>query len=123
VVSCVDFRFRPKVAAIIADELSDQADLAAVAGCSNAVIDPSSRETVLNQIAIATKLHEVKTVDLFDHIDCGAYGGSKIFDTKEDEIEMHRSRLHEARDIIKERFPKLNVTMKILDFDEAINVA
>ena len=121
-VSCIDFRFRAKIAEWIKNELNDQSDLVAIAGVSKAILDEDTRATVLKQITIAAQLHEIKTVHLIDHIDCGAYGGSVKFDgNKESETAMHTEELKKAVDIIAEAVPGVAVETHIIDFDGMIS--
>ncbi len=77
VITCIDYRFRARSAAWIKRNLKDQADLIAVAGASKALLDKHSASYVLSLIKIAVDLHGIKRVHIVDHMDCGAYGGSK----------------------------------------------
>jgi carbonic anhydrase len=122
VVSCIDYRFRSKVSHWIDDTLNGEADIVALAGVSNAIIEDSSQKIALKQIRIAKDLHGIKTIHLVDHIDCGAYGGSEKFKHNEDEINMHEERLEQAAEIIEEHFPDLTVQCYIGDFDYIMSV-
>ena len=116
VLSCIDFRFRPNIASWIEEHLDGKADLVALAGASKSLFDESSQKIVLNQIRIAKELHGISTVHIMDHIDCGAYGGSKDFNQKDDEIAMHNEKLKEAAQIIRDHFPDLRIELYIMDF-------
>jgi hypothetical protein len=120
-ISCIDFRFRAKIAEWIKNELGDQSDLVAIAGVSKAILDDDTRAAVLKQIGIAERLHEIKTVHLVDHIDCGAYGGSAKFEGDKDaEVAMHHEELSKAADVIKAEYPSLAVETHIIDFEGMI---
>ncbi len=120
-ISCIDFRFRAKIADWIKAELNDESDLVAIAGTSKAILDKDTREAVLKQIGIADSLHAIKTVHLIDHIDCGAYGGSAKFNhDKAAEVAMHNQELVKAQQVINERFPSLTVKTHIIDFDRMV---
>ena len=120
-ITCIDYRFRSKYAAVIDNEQEGQSDLVVLAGASKAVNDEDTRESVLKQIDIAQRLHGIQTVHILDHIDCGAYGGSASFaDDKDGETTMHKTELEKATQVIKERFPDLEVKSAIVDFDEVI---
>jgi carbonic anhydrase len=123
VISCIDFRFRPKIAAWIKKELNDSSDLVAIAGASKAILDEDTQASVLKQIDIALRLHEIKTVFILDHIDCGAYGGSKEFTKKDDEVAMHKEELQKAGEVIVRSFPNMDVKGYIVDFQDIIAVS
>jgi carbonic anhydrase len=122
VVSCIDYRFRSKVSHWIDDTLNGEADIVALAGVSKAILEDSSQKIALNQIRIAKDLHDVKNIHLIDHMDCGAYGGSKAFKNEEDEIGMHEDQLKQAAAIIEEHFPGLTVHAYVGDFDYIMNI-
>ncbi len=117
VVSCIDYRFRKTVADWIKTELNDQADLISVAGTSKAFLDETSHNYILGLIKIAVDLHGVKRVHLLDHIDCGAYGGSKQHDCIENEEAFHAKQCSFAYEEIKKEFPELDVQSYIVTFD------
>lgn len=120
-VSCIDFRFRTKVADWIKNELNDESDIVALAGVSKAILDEDTRAAVIKQIDIAHRLHEIKTVHLIDHMDCGAYGGSTKFDgDKEAEVAMHQEELKKAANVIAEAVPGVSVEIHVLDFEGMI---
>lgn len=122
VVSCIDYRFRAKISNWIDTNLKGEADIVAIAGVSKAIIEDSSQKIAMNQLRIAKELHGVTNIHLIDHIDCGAYGGSKEFKNKDDEIAMHEERLKEAAEIIEDHFPDLTVHAYIGDFDYIMEV-
>lgn len=116
-VSCIDFRFRAPIAQWIKDSLNDQSDLTAVAGASKAILDEDTQASVLKQIELAQKLHDIKTVHIVDHIDCGAYGGSDKFQgDKAAEVVMHQGELKKAAELIVSRFPGISIETHIIDF-------
>ncbi len=117
VISCMDFRFRPKIAEWIKNSLNDQADLVILAGASKAILDDDTQASMLKQIGLGEKLHTIKTVHIIDHIDCGAYGGSAKFNNKDDETTTHKDTLNKAEEIVKKSFPDLEVKKYIIDFD------
>ncbi len=120
VISCIDYRFRPRVAEWIAGQFNSQADLVAVAGAAKSLIDMPSREYILNQIDIGIRLHGVGRVHIIDHIDCGAYGGSKMHESEDAEIAFHSGQCATAADVIREKFPQLTVLSYALCFDKIV---
>lgn len=121
VISCIDYRFRPRVAQWIHEEFNDQADLVAVAGASKSILDGPSREYILGQIDIGIRLHGVERIHIVDHIDCGAYGGSKLHDHEDAEITFHAGQCAGAADAIREKFPQLTVLSYALCFDRIVD--
>lgn len=122
VIHCIDFRFRHQIADWIAENLNDQADLVAIAGVSKALNDEASRDVVLYQIEIANKLHDMTRVHLMDHVDCGAYGGSKSYSDKAAEVAMHQEELKKAAQIVKAKLPSLTVKTYVVDFDSITEI-
>lgn len=118
VISCMDFRFRERVARWIAENLNNQADLVGAAGASKAILDPVSREFLMNMIKIGRDLHGVKTVHVIDHIDCGAYGGSKQHADEPAETDFHAAQLKEAAKLVAEKFPSLVVNTYLMGWEE-----
>ena len=52
------------------------------------------------------------------HTDCGAYGGSEKFESREQEMEFHRQQLAKAEDVIREEFPAILVKKVIAEIKE-----
>jgi carbonic anhydrase len=116
-ISCIDFRFRAGVAEWIRKSLDDQSDIVALAGSSQAILLADTQPSILKQIKLAKQLHDIKTVHIVDHLDCGAYGGSAKFDNdKGAEIAMHEGELAKAKDAIGASFPDISVETHIIDF-------
>ncbi|MBW3538001.1 hypothetical protein KY386_00735 [Candidatus Parcubacteria bacterium] len=114
-ISCIDWRSRAQVADWIKQNLNGQSGLVAMAGASKAILDDGTQTAVLKQIDIALRLHQIKSVHIMDHIDCGAYGGSGKFDQKQAEVSMHRDQLEAAKRKVAEHFPDLSVKVHLID--------
>lgn len=87
-------------------------DLVGIGGSVKYLIDdnyPERKEFLLEQIKISKELHQAKKVILINHTDCGAYGGSKMFSNEGEEREFHLQQLKKAKEVIKKRFPELEV--------------
>jgi len=72
---------------------------------------------VLESIRTAIEKHSVKEIILIHHVDCGAYGGSGAFISKEDELGKHRYDLEAARQRILAKFGSDKIVRKFF-FDE-----
>lgn len=121
VISCIDYRFRPRIAQWIAQEFDGQADLVAVAGAAKSLLDKPSRQYVLGQIEIGIRLHGIERVHIVNHIDCGAYGGSKVHESEDDETAFHARECEQARQLIQQKFPHVTIYSYALCFDRMIS--
>jgi len=114
----MDHRFKPVIEAWIKQNCAGDADdlsLPGAAWCLNSESDPC-KEAVLTSISKAVELHNVSTVHLINHIDCGGYGGSKKHKDVIAETAFHRDELQRAAKIIQEHFPDINVKLYFANF-------
>ncbi|MCX6808901.1 MAG: hypothetical protein NTW50_04560 [Candidatus Berkelbacteria bacterium] len=119
VLSCIDGRFVKRVVDWVATQQNDVFDYRTEVGCSKAIIDSGiDRERFFSAVDVAKRLHSIKEIWLVDHIDCGAYGGSKEQTSAESEREFHRNKLIEAQKIVSLKYPELNVKMIYASWDE-----
>jgi len=91
-----------------------------MAGSSKNLTLPSKKEyriTILENIKISIQLHNSQKIILTNHIDCGAYGGSKNFKSQKEEIEFHKMELKRAEKIIQKEFPQLLIKKELLTID------
>lgn len=105
VVACIDFRFQKYIRAFTDEHLSGKMfDLVGFAGASKEL------DTVINQIDISVRLHDIHRVVLIHHEECGAYG-------RESTPERHASDLRSARERIISMHPDLHVDLYYLHLD------
>ncbi len=118
VLSCIDFRFHEGFLDKVRTELGIASfDIVALAGGAKNIVSPESQafvDVVLRNLEISAKLHGIKKIILTNHMDCGAYGGSKSFASPEEETNFHKSELSRARAIVQKQFPKLDVETYIV---------
>lgn len=78
ILHCIDFRLGREIKNWMEREkLHGDADVVAAAGATKNIVDPknsSDREFIIRQIEISKRLHNINTVILMNHTDCGAYG-------------------------------------------------
>ncbi len=121
VLHCMDFRFIHQIVHYLkAEGLIDQYDDVSLAGAAKCLADPMQAhdtEVVLRQIELSQKLHQITSVYLINHRDCGAYG--KIFDTPEAETERHTQDLQRAKTMVQEKFPELEVKTILATLQES----
>lgn len=122
VLHCMDFR----LGSAIRDELAkrgllDDCDIVAIAGAGKTIIseEPKSwHDTALEMVDLSKKLHEIKTLIIMHHTDCGAYGGHAAFESLEAEHEGHVTDMRKAREVIKTRQPDLEVKLVLINMEE-----
>lgn len=122
VVICMDFRFRQDLQNLLGRAGFSDFDLIALPGASKAIIDDESRNIVFGAIDISAEKHHAKRIIVVDHIDCGAYGGSGKFAGESEEKEFHAEQLKKAKEILKEKYPLLEVVTLYLDWDQLQSV-
>ena len=116
---CMDFRFGKAMKGFMEEHgMMDDADLVSIAGSAKNIVNPETQAFALRQIEISKTLHEMKEVVLVAHTDCGAYGGSKSFETAEVEYNKMTGDLKEAREIVKAKWPELSVKLWLARIEE-----
>lgn len=118
VFTCMDYRFPATYNRFI--EQLDEADRVALAGAAKAITDKDTRATSLKQIELSQKLHNIKSVYLLDHEDCGGYGGKAQFESDEAEIKEHAKIAAQAREIILNKLPDIHVITKMCMLDGSV---
>lgn len=112
-VSCIDFRFHRSLVNYVRYQMQVPSfDLVCLAGSAKGLASPEhvgEKEIILRNIGISARLHKIKRVILTNHRDCGAYGGSKRFKSKKEELEFHQKELAKARVVVEEEFPNLDI--------------
>ena len=117
---CMDFRFGKKMKEFMdQNNLLGDADLVSIAGAAKNIVNPETQAFALRQIEISKDLHGMKQVILMNHTDCGAYGGRKSFADDKVEYEKLTADLKEAREIVKTKWPELEVKLWLAHIDES----
>ncbi len=102
IVCCIDFRFQKYIRNWTDENLKDQTfDLIGFAGATKDL------DTIMNQIDISVRLHQIAQVVLIHHEECGAYGA-------ESTLERHTADLLKAKSAILSRYPKLDISLYYL---------
>lgn len=123
-LSCMDYRLMDDIEKYMSGRgLRDKYDHVVLAGASlGAVTDkyPAWNQTFWDHLDIAIKLHDIKTVIVMDHRDCGAYkvilGADSVKDGKT-ERDTHVVRLRQLKSAINTKHPKLAVEMLLMSLD------
>lgn len=123
-VTCMDFRLHQRAdgrnyTADFIKNLGVDCDLITRGGSIQDLVRPEGdfNKALLRDSKVAAKLHEVETVYLVNHEDCGAYGGME-FSSREEEISQHEKDLQEAKKIIQSEYPDIKVELYFGDLKE-----
>ncbi len=123
-LSCMDFRLMDDIERYMsARGLRDKYDHIVLAGASlGAVTDkfPAWNKTFWEHLDIAIKLHNIHTVMVMDHRDCGAYKVILGPDHARDaatETAAHAGQLKKLQGKLGEQYPKLKVEMLLMALD------
>lgn len=117
VVTCEDFRLHQRadgfnfIAEFIKD-LSVDCDLITRAGAVQDLLrpQPGFEQSLLRDLTVSVELHQVKTIYLINHEDCGAYGSMRFAD-REAELAQHHQDLREARNLLMGKFPEVKIVL------------
>jgi len=123
-LSCMDFRLMDEIERYMSGrKLRNKYDHIVLAGASlGAITDkyPAWSKTFWEHLDIAIKLHNIHTVIVMDHRDCGAYkvilGPEHAKDPKT-EKDTHATQLKKLKAQIAEKYPKLKVEMLLMALD------
>lgn len=117
VFACLDWRLHPQIENHFTQDGSG-CDMCVTAGSVKALIDPKTQDFLVEQVNISKKLHNCQGVILTMHLDCGAYGGSSAFATREEEISGCEKELGKAEEIVKRNFPEIPIEKYIVGLEK-----
>ena len=110
VVYCIDFRFRGFLNRYFDERFPKGYDLISLAGGIKSLIEDGTVDNFeLTQLQLSDHLHHPQVIVLVQHEDCGAYGGSKQFQSPEQELEFQRKQLETARTLLHGHFPEQHI--------------
>ncbi|PLX21030.1 hypothetical protein C0584_04580 [Candidatus Parcubacteria bacterium] len=94
------------------EKLMKDADVVSLAGAAKNLVDGNeeAKNVLLKQIEISSSLHNCLKVYLVHHSTCGAYAVSYNFASLEEEKKKQSEDLDKAVEVIKEKFPNLEVS-------------
>jgi len=119
VLTCIDFRFWEVVTEFVKNELKIESfDFPSLPGSTKPVNEVWDIKVIKDCVAVSVDLHQIKKFLIFDHQDCGAYGGSGKFPNQEEEREFHNEKLREAKTVINQDFPELEVLLYYIKLNE-----
>ena len=118
-IRCIDFRLTSAIDAWMVEKgIMDDCDVISVAGIGKSIADnPESDDSkyILNQIALSKKLHDIKTLYLVHHTDCGAYGGHGAFEGLKSEKQCYNDDMNKAHKVISAHIPDIEIKHILAD--------
>lgn len=115
-VRCMDFRLESAIEAYLSEKnLTDDVDVISIAGAAKDLNDGSMGGAVESQLGLSKKLHDIGTIILMNHTDCGGYGGRGAFESREAEWQNHVDALNGAQSYLKEAYPDVTIKKVIAD--------
>jgi len=121
-IRCIDFRLTSAIDKWLEEKgIMNDCDIISIAGISKVIAeDENSTDSqfILKQIELSVKLHEIKTLYLIHHTDCGAYGGHNAFENLEIEKQKYNSDMNKAKEVINTKFPDLEVKLVLANIKE-----
>jgi len=128
-LSCMDYRLMDEIERyMLRRGLYHNYDHIVLAGASlGAVTDkyPAWSRTFWDHLDLAVNLHEIHTVMVMDHRDCGAYKillGEDYSKDRDRETAEHTVRLTQLKDMINKKYPKIEVETLLMGLNGDVEV-
>ena len=125
VLTCIDFRFWRETLEFIEKKLGIKSfDFPSLPGAAKAINECVDGDISMQCVSVPHDLHHVKKVVIVNHQDCGAYGGSKVFNGDgAAEQKFHEEELKKAKAKILAKYPDLEVILAYAKlFDNGENI-
>lgn len=126
-LSCMDYRLIDDIAHYMDGRgLTDQYDHVILAGASLGALTKNFKDwnqTFWDHLKVSIDLHQINSVILMDHRDCGAYKVILKADFAKDpllEERVHGKYLRELAQAIRKRYPKLEIEMLLMNLDGTV---
>jgi carbonic anhydrase len=117
VLTCMDHRYQEAIREILMAKHNiniDHVDRLAIGGASAAIVDGS----MMPSIHIAVEKHKAKNLYIFDHIDCGGFGGQAAFDNDVDkEAQAHFESIDRAKEAVHKVLPEIVIVSYVVGLD------
>jgi len=125
VLSCIDPRYTELLADFLIHnkQAHNDYDLFNLAGSELGVLEKNNwKKVYYEHIDIALKLHKIKELWIFSHMDCGMYKVSLNI-KKDEDIDLHVTKLNELEKILKKDYPNLKIKKYVMtDAPEILEV-
>jgi carbonic anhydrase len=110
-VGCIDFRFWEITGQFVAENVAPLVDAFNIPGVAKNFLEEGNlfARSAIAAIQKSIDLHQISSIILMAHWDCGGYGGSKKFPSPTAEETAYRDDLMKAREKLAAQFSLLNV--------------
>lgn len=116
---CIDWRLHPEADDYFRAKLGTFDPLTTAGGIKDFFAEDGGEGYLVGQLAKSVLLHDPEEIVLTIHTDCGAYGGSKAFDSREDELANQRAELQRTAILVAKKYPTKRISLYILDLAPA----
>ncbi len=109
VIKCVDFRFRKSDQEFVETGLGyEDFDLYSWPGSAKEVLkDNGFKKSFIDKIiSVSKNLHSIQKLLLLWHWDCGGYGGSKAFNSAEEEEQVYINDMRNVKNMLEKDLPE-----------------
>jgi carbonic anhydrase len=121
VLTCFDQRIRTAVNKFLQKRGILRPDMVVIAGGAKTLASPRNdfeRDFILEQVRMSILLHKTERAYIMCHSDCATYGGLAAFQGDcEAESRHHCQELERAKELLKDRFPDLQVECFFVNFE------
>ena len=121
VLTCFDQRIRTAVNKFLHKRGILRPDMVVIAGGAKTLASPRNdfeRDFILEQVRMSILLHRTERAYIMCHSDCATYGGLAAFKGDcEAESKHHCVELERAKELLKDRFPDLQVECFFVNFE------
>jgi sugar/nucleoside kinase (ribokinase family) len=119
---CLDPRFHAALAEVLPTwllEVSGSRKFASMAlpGGAKAILDPPTRPVLFEALDTAIRALAANHLIIANHVDCRACGGSEEHGSPQDEEQFHLEQLRQAREVVKEAYPRLGVMLVYVSWE------
>lgn len=119
ILTCIDFRFWKETTEFIEKEVGIRSfDFPSLPGAAKAINECTEGDLATQCIGVPCDLHHVKKMVIVNHEDCGAYGGSKDFETREEEQKFHEKELQKAKEKLLAKYSDKEYILVYAKLDE-----
>jgi len=121
VLTCFDQRIRIAVNKFLQRRGILRPDMVVIAGGAKTLASPRNdfeRDFILEQVRMSILLHKTERAYIMCHSDCATYGGLAAFKGDQEAESTHHCReLERAKELLKDRFPDLQVECFFVNFE------
>ncbi|MBF0272275.1 MAG: twin-arginine translocation signal domain-containing protein [Magnetococcales bacterium] len=123
-LSCMDYRLINQIEHYMFKRcMRTKYDHVILAGASLGALNdkfPAWGQTFWDHLDVAKKLHDIRSVIIMDHRDCGAYKvilGEDLAKDAQKETAVHKAQLEKLAAAVKKKYPELGIELLLMGLD------